>query len=303
MKRKTTFLISMLTCFFISCAFAQAGKTMPTASTVEVFKTIDTIALKAWIFNPPKHEEGDPKPAIIFFFGGGWRAGNPVQFQKHCEYLAARGMVAMTVDYRVFNRHGVTANKCVADAKSAIRWMRSNADRLGINPDKIIAAGGSAGGHLAASTATLPDHDDPMDDASVSSVPNALALFNPAVVLATIPGERELGSAIMKMLSERMGVEPESISPYHHIKPGISPTIIFHGTADKTVEYRTVELFQKKMEANGNHCTLVGYEGEPHGFFNYLKKNNGPFISTMQQLDAFLVSVGYLKAPPKIYGN
>ena len=130
------------------------------------------------------------------------RAGNPVQFQKHCEYLAARDMVAMTVDYRVSSRHGVTANQCVADAKSAVRWMRSNADRLGIDRNKIVAAGGSAGGHLAASTAILPDHDDPNDDLSLSAVPNAMALFNPAVVLATIPGERELGSAIIKMLSE-----------------------------------------------------------------------------------------------------
>lgn len=303
MKRKTTFLISILTCFSILGAMAQEDQTMPTASTVEVYKTIDTIALKAWIFNPPNHEEGDLKPAIIFFFGGGWRAGNPVQFQKHCEYLAARDMVAMTVDYRVSSRHGVTANQCVADAKSAVRWMRSNADRLGIDRNKIVAAGGSAGGHLAASTAILPDHDDPNDDLSLSAVPNAMALFNPAVVLATIPGERELGSAIIKMLSERMGAEPESMSPLHHIKPGIGPTIIFHGTADKTVGYRTVELFQKKMEANGNQCTLVGYQGEPHGFFNYLKKNNGPFVSTMQKLDAFLISIGYLEAPPKIHGN
>ncbi|MGI9542168.1 MAG: alpha/beta hydrolase [Cyclobacteriaceae bacterium] len=276
---------------------------MPTASAVEVYKTIGDVELKAWIFSPIEHNTGDAKPAIVFFFGGGWRAGNPAQFQKHCEYLAARGMVAMAVDYRVSSRHGVTANQCVADAKSAIRWMRSNADRLGIDRQKIVAAGGSAGGHLAASTATLSGHDDPRDDLTVSATPNALALFNPAVVLASIPDERELGATIVKMLSERMGAEPESMSPYHHIAPGIGPTIIFHGTADKTVEYRTVELFQKKMAATGNQCTLVGYEGETHGFFNYLKKNNGPFISTMQKLDAFLVSNGYLDPLPVITGN
>ena len=296
---RSIFLLSILawTPLF---TLAQEDNIMPSASATEIYKTVDDIALKAWVFNPPKHTAGDKRPAIIFFFGGGWRTGTPTQFQKHCEYLAARGMVALAVDYRVSSRHAVEANSCVSDAKSAIRWMRKNADRLGIDPDKIVASGGSAGGHLAASTATLPEHSDPVDDLSVSATPNALALFNPAVVLAPIPDEKELGDHIMEMLSNRMGADPISLSPYHHIKPGIGQTIIFHGTEDTTVEFRTVELFHQAMQANGNKSILVAYEGEGHGFFNYLRKNNGPFVSTVQKLDAFLISIGYLEAPPKL---
>lgn len=201
----------------------------------------------------------------------------------------------MTVDYRVASRHNVKANTCVADAKSAIRWMRKNAKKLGIDPNRIVAAGGSAGGHLAASTALLPGHDDPKDKMKISPVPNAMALFNPAVVLANIPGEFEIPPARMKGLAARMGAEPEDMSPYHHIKEGIGPSIIFHGKADKTVPYKTVELFTEAMQARGNDCSLVGYEGEGHGFFNHLRNRNRAFLSTMARLDEFLIEIGYLK--------
>ena len=141
---------------------------IPTASKVEVYKTVGEIELKAWIFNPPKHEVSHEQPAIVFFFGGGWRSGMPEQFTKHCEYLATRGMVAMTVDYRVFSRHKASPYDCVEDAKSAIRWIRENAQKLGVDPDRIVAAGGSAGGHLAASTATIVDEDAPKENALIS---------------------------------------------------------------------------------------------------------------------------------------
>lgn len=207
-------------------------------------------------------------------------------------------MVAMAADYRVRDRHGVKAKTCVEDAKSAIRWIRKNASRLGIDPDRIAAGGGSAGGHLAVSTATLSSHDDPKDDLSISCRPNALVLFNPAVVLAPVTGFKEATDEGLAKLRERMGAEPETVSPFHNVKPGIGPTIIFHGMSDKLVPYETVEMFYKKMNEHGNRCELVGYEGADHGFFNYGSDNNAPFIDTVAKMDAFLVSIGYLKAPP-----
>ena len=95
-----------------------------------------------------------------------------------------------------------------------------------------------------------------------------------------------------------MGADPESLSPYHNIDEFLPPTIIFHGTADDVVDFKTAELFNQKMKALGNQCKLVSYEGEGHGFFNYLRKGNEPFVSIMQYLDAFLVDLGYLVAPP-----
>ena len=270
---------------------------IPEAKT-EIYKTIGDIELKAWIFSPPKLKEGDGRPAILFFFGGGWTQGTPAQFTEHCKYLAARGMVAMTMDYRVAARHNVKAKTCVADAKSAVRWVRKNAARLGIDPDRIVAGGGSAGGHLAAATATLPALDEATDDLSISARPNALALFNPALVLASVSDKFSLDEKRQQSLEARAGVGLTNISPYHHINEEVAPTIIFHGTGDKTVPFETASLFQQRMSEVGRPCTLVGYKDAPHGFFNYGRNNNGPFIDTMNKLDAFLVSLGYLPPPP-----
>lgn len=268
-----------------------------------VYKTVDNVELKLWIFNPPQHKASDKVPAMVFFFGGGWNGGSPSQFVHQCEYLAKRGMVAMVADYRVKSRNNVLANKCVSDAKSAIRWVREHASELGVDPDKIAAGGGSAGGHLAAATATIPDFDEKEEDTSISSKPNALVLFNPALVLAPLESNNEETNKRMLALEKRFGVKPERMSPYHNLTDKIPPTIIFHGTSDTTVPFESVKLYTEKMHKLGNACTLVAYKDEPHGFFNYGKKANSPFIDTVNKMDRFLVSLGYIKAPAesKIY--
>ena len=268
--------------------------TIPGAQ-VETYKTIGEVDMRLWIFTPEGHHADDHSPAIVFFFGGGWRGGSPAQFVKHCEYLAARGMVAAVADYRVSSRHGVTANHCVEDAKSAVRWLRKHSDRLGIDPNRIAAGGGSAGGHLAAATATLPMYDDVNDDLSVSARPNALVLFNPVLILSPVPGESKSSVSSNTDVKRRMGVDPETMSPFHHMKPGMPPTIIFHGKADHTVPYRSVELFWEKMKAQGDHCVLVGYEEADHAFFNYGRDENAYYIDTVNKMDAFLVSLGYIR--------
>ena len=103
-----------------------------------------------------------------------------------------------------------------------------------------------------------------------------------------------------KRLQVIMGTKAVNISPYHNMVDKLPPTIIFHGTDDKGVPFITVELFTKRMHEFGNKCTLVAYQGEPHGFFNYGKKSNAIFVDTVHRMDEFLVSLGYLKAPPEI---
>jgi acetyl esterase/lipase len=188
----------------------------------------------------------------------------------------------------------------VADAKSCVRWIRSNATRLGIDPKRIAAGGGSAGGHVAAATATLPGFDEASEDKSVSSVPNALVLFNPALVLAPMDGVALEGFGT-KVGKERLGAEPGALSPAHHVKAGAPPTIIFHGKSDTTVPYFTAEAFAKTMQEAGNRCDLVGYEGQGHGFFNYGRGDERYYRETLEAADRFLVSIGYLakqKADP-----
>jgi acetyl esterase/lipase len=301
-KPNTSFL-SCLIAFVALIALPLSAAAYPPeieGATVEVYKTIGDVELNAWIFNPPKHKSSASAPAILFYFGGGWRGGSPTQFENQAKFLAARGMVAILIDYRVLSRHGVPARDCVKDAKSAIRWVRQNAARLGVDPDRIVASGGSAGGHLAASTSTLPKYDEKSEDLSVSSVPNAAALFNPATVLAPHPSLPEFPEEKLEELKQRMGVEPKTLSPYHNVKKGVPPTIIFHGTNDTTVPYETANFFYEKMKEMGNKCELVAYKGAGHGFFNHGRSNNVYYADTLMRLDAFLVSLGYLDPMPEV---
>lgn len=261
---------------------------------VEVYKSVDGVDLRLWIYQPDGHATDKPVPAVIFFFGGGWYSGSPEQFISQARHLRARGMVAILADYRVKSRNGVPARACVEDAKSAVRWVRANTDRLGIDPDRIVASGGSAGGHLAASAATLPMFDNPDEDASVSSKPNALVLFNPVLVTGPVPDAEELESYSEKFSnSARLGTEGVNLSPYHNMGPDLPPTIIFHGTADTTVPHVTVERFTKKAQGMGRRCELFSYDGAGHGFFNYRPGGNKHFEDTVAKMDAFLTSLGY----------
>jgi alpha/beta hydrolase fold/VHL beta domain len=106
---------------------------------VEFYRQVGDVKLNAWIFEPKGHAASERRPAIVFFFGGGWQGGTLGQFLSQCRHLAERGRVAITVDYRVKGRPGVPPQECVRDAKAAIRWVRTNASRLGIDPDRIAA--------------------------------------------------------------------------------------------------------------------------------------------------------------------
>ncbi|MCC9606379.1 alpha/beta hydrolase [Blastopirellula sp. JC732] len=260
----------------------------------EVYKKVGDVELTMHIYEPADHTAQAKSPAIVFFFGGGWTSGSPKQFFPHCELLAKEGMVAMAAEYRVASRHKVKADSCVADAKSAVRWARANAERLGIDPQRIAAGGGSAGGHLAACTAAIDGFEESSEDATISSRPDALVLFNPAVILAP---EKQLPPAVLKRmngLAARMGTEPENLSPYHHLHAKMPPTIIFHGKADETVPYVTVERYAEKMRELGCLCKLVGYDDAGHGFFNQGRGDNSAYQDTTKQMTQFLRDQGFL---------
>ena len=110
---------------------------------VEVYKTLGDVRLNLYIFNPPGSAPSAKRAAIVFFFGGGWNSGSPAQFETQCRHMASLGMVAIAADFRVGSRHNSTAADSVRDAKSAIRYVRSNAavwesirsaSRLGVAP-------------------------------------------------------------------------------------------------------------------------------------------------------------------------
>jgi acetyl esterase/lipase len=253
-----------------------------------VCKTTPQGELKIEIFFPPDWKASDHRAAIVFFFGGGWTHGDRKQFVPQCEYLAGRGMVAATADYRIKSKHGTTPDKCVEDAKSAVRWMRQHAGELGLDPARLAAGGGSAGGHLAAATALVPGFDPPGEDAAVSSVPNALVLFNPVMDL------RGIALHFMPGTGEEQAKLARNLSPNEFISKQTPPAIIFFGTKDQ-LGIGGQEAIDKSAIA-GNRMELYLAEGMTHAFFNKPPWRE----STLRQADEFLTSLGYLQGKPTI---
>ncbi len=256
-------------------------------ATAIKYKQVGEVELYLYLFKPEGHKASDQTPAIVFFFGGGWVGGTPQQFEPHCRYLASRGMVAAVADYRVASRHKTSPFECVKDGKSAVRWLRANAAKHGIDPKRIAAGGGSAGGHVAAATGNLEGLDESGEDMSVSSKPNALALFNPVYD----NGPTGYGYSRVK---DRY----QEISPMHNLRKGAPPTIVFLGDNDKLIPVKTAQDYKKKMEAVGSRCDLHVYKGQPHGFFN--KGRGEHYYLTVLETDRFLTSLGYLKGKPTI---
>ena len=267
----------------------------------EVYKRVGKTDLKSYIIEPENHKPTDKRPAIVFFFGGGWKRGSAGQFVPQARYFASRGMVAMTADYRVYTRQQSRIVDCVADAQSVIRWVRANAKRLGIDPDRIVASGGSAGGHLAAATGTVDDFTGPEEDHSISARPNAMVLFNPGFDVASFdPNKPENTATPGVYYGVPLGADPRKLSPLFQVKPGLAPTIVFHGKADTGIPYAKTEVFVEAMKKAGNRCELFGFEGAPHGFYNWGAFDNKYFVETLRYADEFLISLKYLSGTPTI---
>ena len=288
MNIKSLLLTAMLCLLVQNYADADPQITEVAGAESHIYKQASNTNLLIHLFFPDGHnKQKDKRPVAVFFFGGAWNGGSVNQFVPHCKYLASRGMVAAVADYRVKTRQNTTQFECVADGKSAIRWLRSNSDELGIDPDRLAAGGGSAGGHVAAAAGVVRGLDEPSEDASISSKPDSLLLFNPVYD----NGPDGYGHA-------RMQGRFEEISPLHNITEGAPPTIVFLGTEDKLIPVATAEKYNARMEAVGSRCDLHLYEGQGHGFFNPGRGNN--YEKTVLEMDLFLRSLKYLRGKPTI---
>jgi acetyl esterase/lipase len=257
-----------------------------------VYKHVDGRDLTLYVTKPDDWQPTDRRPCIVLFHGGGWVKGSPGQFTEHSKYFASRGLVAVQVQYRLLKGlpRDTPMDVCIKDARSAMRWVRSHAAELGIDPNRIASAGGSAGGHLAAHIGMVDvPMDDPQDDLSVSAKSQAMILFNPAYDL------RPDGP-----VGERVGDRSAELSPMHNISPGDPPAIVFLGTNDRVIPVSTAEAFDQKMKAAGNRSELMLFEGMPHGFFNFGRYDNKPYYETVVAADRFLVSLGWLTGEPTL---
>lgn len=265
---------------------APADRALPAPTEKHTYKEIGGTRLELWVWKPADWKPGDRRSGIVLYHGGGWRSGNPSAFSRQAAKLAERGMVAISVQYRLISQSGVTVPDCVRDARSAFRWVRAHATKLGLDPDRIAAGGGSAGGHLAAGLVTLNTLDDPKDDLRVSPRPVALVLFNPALKLAGLRPGADARFADDTAIA--------AVDPFEHVARGHPPTLILHGEDDTTVPIASVRAYARKVVELGGRCEIVGYPGQVHAFFN-----REPMIwETLGRATTFLESVGLLKPLP-----
>ncbi|NWJ51429.1 MAG: alpha/beta hydrolase fold domain-containing protein [Bacteroidetes bacterium] len=246
------------------------------------YKKLDSDDLKLHVFKPNGIKKGEKRPAIIYFFGGGWSVGTPLQFYRECVYYAEKGMIAITAEYRISYIHKTTPFESIEDAKDAIRWLRKNADQLDIDPDRIAAAGASAGGHLAAATGILKGTRARKTD--VNFKPNLLLLYYPVI-----------DNSANGYGTEEMKKKYMEISPLHNIDSTAPPTLFILGTKDPLIPINIAEEFKKKMESLGGYCELHLYEGAGHPIFFYSKPLTDDFYNIRKESDAFLLKHGFLK--------
>jgi len=260
-------------------AVEERGNRVPPVGTKFQYKLADGVPLYLYVSSPPQPDKGT-HPAILFFHGGGWTAGNVSQFNQQSAYLASRGMVAIQVDYRLISKQEpVSPQVCVEDAKSAMRWVRAHAKELHVQPDKIAAGGGSAGGYMAAVLGMVPGWDDPADDLSISAKANALVLMNPVI---------DIGPDSLSY--RRFGPTYKAHAPMSFISASTPPMILQNGSADKLVAPQSLRDFQAMVKAAGVQCELITYDGQPHGFFT-----SEPYTTlTTKAAVHFLESIGYL---------
>lgn len=235
--------------------------------------------LKLFVLDQCQRRE-DLKPAILFFHGAGFSNNqvNPSQFQHHANYFSSLGMVSICVQYRPDDQEGLYSPiKSIAHAKSSIRWVRQNASKLGVDPNRIVACGASAGGYLSLCCAMIQKINDMNDDLSVACKPDALVIFNGGV-----------DSDKLIELFPDLHLELLHANPIDAVTANLPPSIFFHGTDDTIIPLESITGFVKKMLLNGNESKLEVFEGMGHGFFNYGNYENAPFLKTVERTKVFL---------------
>lgn len=248
-----------------------------------VYKSIDGHDLALHVFKPHSRSRKGATPVLLFFHGGAWQYGSPSQFFPQCRYFSSLGLTCISAAYRIASVHGTSPAQALQDARDAVRYIRRNAHSLGINPAKVVACGGSAGGHLAAALGTAVDFPDPGFDPLIPVRPNALVLYNPMLNLAPGMPDHELVSEFW-----------HAVSPLQHVDDSVPPTLILSGSVDPEVSVSTVNEFCQSVKNQGGNCDAVIYQGAGHGFFNYGQEQNHYFQLTNQDVTGFLKRLGYL---------
>jgi len=275
----------------VDFALAKSKEVQP--SRVVVYKHTGHNELQLHTFLPEGWKAGDKRPCFLAIHGGGWVAGTPKIMYCVTDYVARRGWVGLSVQYRLHRPDaGTTVFDSIRDVRSAVHYLRSHANELGIDPAKIVVGGRSAGGHLAASTVLFGAFDEPhghdphrregRDHAA--DAPAALVLFSPVIDTSADGYGKDV-----------IGDRWRDVSPLHHVRGSLPPTIVLHGVRDSITPYVGAKAFVEAMQRAGNRCELVSHADGNH---SYMMRTPELFEDAMAKTMAFLKAAG-IEAPAK----
>ncbi|MEO8268221.1 MAG: alpha/beta hydrolase [Aureliella sp.] len=218
----------------------------------------------------PKDGKG-PFPAIICIHGGGFRAGKRDGFDSLCIQLAEHGYVAVTVSYRLAPKYQFPA--AVHDVKAAVRWLRASASKYNIDPKRIGATGGSAGGHLAqflGVTSGVDEFEGDGDFLDYSSAVNCVVNFyGPSDFTKSYGASVDAAEVLPLFLGgnlEQQWKRHIEASPLYWVTPNAAPTLCIHGTKDSYVAHEQAVWLIDRLQAADVEATLMTIEGADHGF-------------------------------------
>lgn len=243
------------------------------------YKEINGHSLDAHIFQPDSLQPGKKYPVIAMFHGGSFFEGKPDWFFSSAEAYAKKGWIAVAVEYRLADRHGNKLPQAISDGKSLVRFLRTNAEKFQIDPEKILVSGNSSGATIALSLATSGEIlEEKNEDLQISSRPDAV------IVNAGLAHLREAGYWWQEGYSEEF---IDKISPINNVQNDLPPILIYHGTKDNSVDIRSIREFASQAKESGNDITFIELKGAPHMiwripyFSNQMKEPRENFIQKL----------------------
>lgn len=219
-----------------------------------IYHDVPPEPMRLHVFKPKGWKATDRRPALIHFFGGGFVRGAPTQSAGWARQAAKLGMIGIAADYRVSTRHGTDGTACLADARAAVHWLQAHAAELGLDPQRIVVSGSSAGGLLALWTAIRvnPPGSNPAE--APLAKPAALILMWPAADLTLFPAQ-----------NDRFGGHGLACSATQHLDAKMPPALLLHGDKDATVPYESSVILHRRLAETGNSCEFITMPGNGHG--------------------------------------
>lgn len=259
---------------------AAEEKKYPEPDKSLVYRTVGDVELRLNLILPEGYQPTDKRPTVVLYHGGGWAGGHPSQFYPHLRYFAKLGCLGIAPQYRIRKVNHTNPFDALTDAKCAMRYIRSHAAELGVDPQQIVAGGSSAGGHLAAALATISGFNAEGEDTTISTTPTALLLFCPVID----NGPEGYGSKEVK-------ARHQEFSPLHNITHAMPPTLFLNGDVDQLVPVATVEKYKAACEQQGSLCKTIIYPEAKHGcFYSGKYRELG-----LAESETFLREIGFLK--------